>query len=214
MGENQAERAVALMKAVVYVHGMAGSADEASHFRSLFPERKVIGFDYRASHPREVKEEFSRFFRSVFDRYGPFILIANSIGAYFSMQAPLSGLIERAYFISPVTDMEELILGMMRQAGVTEEELMQKGVIPLSSGPDLSWEYLSYVRKHPVSLSVPLHILAGRRDSLIPRDSFESFAAKFGADLAVMPDGEHWFHTPDQMRFLDEWILDHERREK
>lgn len=21
-----------------------------------------------------------------------------------------------------------------------------------------------------------------------------------------MPDGEHWFHTEDQMRFLDDWI--------
>lgn len=27
-----------------------------------------------------------------------------------------------------------------------------------------------------------------------------------GASLEVMPGGEHWFHTPEQMTFLDGWI--------
>lgn len=26
------------------------------------------------------------------------------------------------------------------------------------------------------------------------------------ADLTVMPGGEHWFHTPEQMQFLDDWM--------
>ena len=25
--------------------------------------------------------------------------------------------------------------------------------------------------------------------------------------LTVMENGEHWFHTEEQMKFLDEWIL-------
>ncbi len=27
-----------------------------------------------------------------------------------------------------------------------------------------------------------------------------------GAELTVMPNGEHWFHTEEQMQFLDRWI--------
>ena len=27
------------------------------------------------------------------------------------------------------------------------------------------------------------------------------------AELTVMPDGEHWFHTEWQMQFLDQWIV-------
>lgn len=27
-----------------------------------------------------------------------------------------------------------------------------------------------------------------------------------GASLTVMENGEHWFHTEEQMRFLDNWI--------
>ena len=26
------------------------------------------------------------------------------------------------------------------------------------------------------------------------------------AGFAVMPGGEHWFHTPEQMQFLDDWM--------
>ena len=33
-----------------------------------------------------------------------------------------------------------------------------------------------------------------------------AFAAGISAPLTVMPGGEHWFHTPEQMAFLDDWI--------
>lgn len=31
-------------------------------------------------------------------------------------------------------------------------------------------------------------------------------------DLTVMPGGEHWFHTDKQMRFLDNWLREHETK--
>ena len=34
-----------------------------------------------------------------------------------------------------------------------------------------------------------------------------AFAEKHKAGLTVMQGGEHWFHTEEQMRFLDEWII-------
>ena len=33
-----------------------------------------------------------------------------------------------------------------------------------------------------------------------------AFATQHHADLTVMPDGEHWFHTKEQMQFLDHWV--------
>jgi len=27
------------------------------------------------------------------------------------------------------------------------------------------------------------------------------------AELTVMEEGEHWFHTDEQMRFLDNWVM-------
>ena len=54
------------------------------------------------------------------------ILIANSIGAFFSMNANLNGLIEKAYFISPVVNMEKLVCDMMKWANMSEADLEQK----------------------------------------------------------------------------------------
>ena len=48
---------------VIYVHGKGGSAAEAEHYRQLFPDSEVIGFDYHAQTPWEAKEEFPEFFR-------------------------------------------------------------------------------------------------------------------------------------------------------
>lgn len=47
---------------MVYVHGKGGSAEEAGHYKTLFPELEVIGFDYQSQTPWEAKEEFPPFF--------------------------------------------------------------------------------------------------------------------------------------------------------
>ena len=46
----------------VYVHGKGGSAQEAEHYKSLFPKDEVIGFDYRSQTPWQAKKEFFAFF--------------------------------------------------------------------------------------------------------------------------------------------------------
>ena len=33
----------------------------------------------------------------------------------------------------------------------------------------------------------------------------DDFVRRFGCGLTVMEDGEHWFHTPEQLDFLREW---------
>ena len=74
-------------------------------------------------------------------------------------------------------------------------------------GETLSWAYLTYVREHPVLWQVPTRILYGAHDNLTSLETIRAFAEKTGAELTVMPDGEHWFHTEWQMQFLDQWIV-------
>lgn len=197
---------------VIYVHGKGGSAQEAEHYGTLFPDAEVVGFDYRAQTPWEAKEEFLRFFAGQLERCGSLVLVANSIGAYFSMCASAETLIDRAYFISPIVDMEKLICKMMAWAGVTEQELAEKSEIPTEFGETLSWNYLCYVREHPLHWRVPTCILYGGRDSLTSPETVTAFAERTGAELTVMPDGEHWFHTQRQLQFLDSWITSREHK--
>ena len=197
---------------VLYIHGKGGSAAESEHYRPLFPGYELIGLEYRGSTPREAGEEVCRAVEKLRREYEAVTLIANSIGAYFSMSAGIEGLIRRAYFISPIVDMEGLIRGMMDRAGVSEEQLEAARVIPTAFGEELSWDYLCYVREHPIRWRVPTQILYGSRDALTPFDTVAAFAKAHGAGLTVMEGGEHWFHTPEQLRFLDAWILELEDR--
>ncbi|MFR5761826.1 MAG: hypothetical protein ACLUFI_09680 [Oscillospiraceae bacterium] len=49
---------------VIYVHGKGGSAAEAGHYRSLFPDAEVVGFDYRAQEPVGGRSRIPAVFRS------------------------------------------------------------------------------------------------------------------------------------------------------
>lgn len=191
---------------IIYVHGKGGSAEEAKYYRALFPDSDVIGFDYHAQTPWEAKSEFSRFFDLHSKGYDSVILIANSIGAFLSMSALAEKNISQAMFISPIVNMERLITDMMLWFNVTEKELQSKQKIPTEFGETLSWAYLCYVRKHPIEWSIPTCILYGGKDHLTNRETVSEFAHRIGADLTVMEDGEHWFHTEEQMKVLDHWV--------
>lgn len=194
-----------MKRIVVYVHGKGGSAAEAGHYVPLFAGCEVIGFDYCAQTPWEAKEEFPQFFAELRRRCDSLTLIANSIGAFFSLSS-LDGLVDDTYLISPVVDMEKLIGDMMTWANVTEQRLEERREIATDFGETLSWRYLCYVREHPVEWCVPTRILYGERDNLTSKETISAFAERVGAELTVMPGGEHWFHTAEQMQFLDVWI--------
>ena len=193
-------------KLVIYIHGKDGSAAEREHYRPLFPGHQVIGLDYHSNTPWETGKEILKTVQRWKSEYEDITLIANSIGAFFCMNAGIDGMIGKAYFISPVVNMERLILDMMGWAGVTEERLKAEGVIETSFGENLSWEYLRYVREHPVQWRAATEILYGKHDKLTSYETISAFAKEINANLAVMENGAHWFHTDAQMRYLDEWI--------
>ncbi len=191
---------------VLYIHGKGGSAGEAAHYRPLFPGADVIGLDYGAETPWAAASEFPALFDRLCGGSDAVTLIANSIGAYFAMHTLAEKGIRRAFLISPIVDMEALILGMMRAPGVSEDALREAGEIPTAFGETLSWKYLCYVREHPLAWNTPTEILYGEADAMTPYDAVSAFAARIGAGLTVCPGGEHWFHTAEQMAFLDRWI--------
>ena len=191
---------------VVYVHGKGGSAEEAEHYKTLFPSYEVIGFDYRSQTPWEAKKEFLTFFTEQRGRCEHLTLVANSIGAFFALSSLDETLVDRAYFISPIVNMENLICNMMQWSNVTEQVLAEKQEIATDFGETLSWEYLCYVRKHPIIWNVPTYILYGEHDNLTSIETVSAFAKRHHADLTIMPSGEHWFHTDKQLQYLDHWI--------
>ena len=204
---------------VIYIHGKGGNADEAEHYKKLFAGCDIAGFDYKSETPWDFKDEFLNWAEEKFYNYKSVILVANSIGAYFSMNAisqidaenvgeqnKIIEKISRAFFISPIVNMEKLICNMMSWTRVTENQLEQKKIISTNFGENLSWEYLIYVRKNPIQWKIPTEILYGEHDNLTSFETVSEFARTHNANLSVMNGGEHWFHTDEQMKFLDGWI--------
>lgn len=204
---------------VVYVHGKGGNAGEAGHYKKLFADCDVVGFDYKSETPWDFKDEFLNWAKEKFVAYKSVILVANSIGAYFLMNAvsqtnaesdsakkKITAKIGRIFFISPIVNMEKLICSMMDCTGVTEAQLEEKKMVNTNFGDDLSWEYLTYVRKNPIQWKIPTEILYGEHDNLTSLETVSEFARTHNANLTVMSGGEHWFHTEEQMNFLDGWI--------
>ena len=191
---------------VFYVHGKGGTIEEENYYQSVFGESDVIGLDYKSKTPWEAKIEFPRLYNKYSKSYRTIVLIANSIGAYLSMQALAEKNISQALLISPVVDMEKLILDMMKWSKITEYELKSRNEIDTEFGETLSWEYLSYVRNHPIRWNIPTSILYGEKDNLTSKETITKFAEQIGANLLIMKNGEHWFHTDEQLNFLEHWI--------
>lgn len=134
-------------------------------------------------------------------------LFANSIGAWFSMLSFGNERLKNCLFVSPVLDMKRLILKMMSWANISEEQLKKELIISTTFGQTLSWEYWEYASSHPITKwEVPTKILYGENDNLIDRDGVENFAQKFHCGLEVMGNGEHWFHSAEQIEVMKKWV--------
>ncbi len=191
-----------MKKSAIYIHGKGGNVSEVEHYKKFFAGYEVLGFDYKSENVWDAATEFQKFFEPLEN----VTIIANSIGAFYAMHALSNKKIDAAFFISPIVDMEKLILEIMARANVTEKKLREEKEIATDSGEILSWKYLCYVRENPVAWKVPTHILYGEKDFLTPLEAMKNFAEKINATLTIMQGGEHFFHTPAQMIFLDNWL--------
>ena len=205
-------------KGYLFLHGQSGNKEEAATFAEIAVPAgyQVLGIDLpqhgeRAAmasgfDPWTVVPELQAVLAERKAHWKKIALRANSIGAYFSMLAFRSEPLEKALFVSPIVNMERLILDMMNWASITEEELRSKGKIPTNFGQTLSWPYLCWVRQHPFTAwKTPTSILYAGHDNLTSRQTVTAFVAAHNAVLTIYEEGEHWFHTSKQCTCLKIW---------
>ena len=203
----------------LYIHGKMGCKEEAAHFAEIVCPKgyQVLSIDLPGHGERtgemerfvpwEVVPELQAVYGSAQQRWKKISLYANSIGAYFSLLAFQEAKVEKSLFVSPILDMEKLIRDMMDWAGVTQEQLQQAGEIPTAFGETLSWKYLTYAEEHRIAKWDSLTaILYAGQDHLTARQAVDDFAQRFGCTVTVMENGEHWFHTEEQLAVLDAWL--------
>ena len=91
-------------------------------------------------------------------------------------------------------------------AKVTEAQRQEKGKIVTDFGQTLSWQYLCWIREHALqNWAIPMAVLYAGRDTMTDYETIETFAKKHAAKLTVYEQGEHRFHTPEQLEVLKKW---------
>lgn len=180
---------------------------EAEQYKKNCIGFDVIGIDYDISFPWIVQNQIKAVYDEVHKEYDQVFIIATSIGAYFTMHTLQNCEIEKALFISPILNMEKLILDMMSWTNVSEKDLCEKGEIITDFDETLSWKYLCFAREHPIKWTVPTEILYAEKDNLTSRQTVDLFIKSHNANLTVLENGEHWFHTDEQLSFLNKWMV-------
>ncbi len=59
---------------------------------------------------------------------------------------------------------------------------------------------------NPIIWNVKTEILYAEHDNLTSRKTVDEFINGHNAHLTVMENGEHWFHTDEQIEFLNNWM--------
>jgi len=207
-------------KGYLFVHGQGGNKEEAAEFAEIavplgfqvagidLPGHGALKENISEFVPWTVVPELKAVMSYLKERWSEVSLRANSIGAYFSMQAFADEKLEKALFVSPIVDMAQLISDMMGWAGVTEDMLRRQGEISTNFGQTLSWHYLCWAREHPLGVwTQHTAILYAERDNLTTRKAVKAFADAHAASLTIFEQGEHWFHTPRQLATLRAWEM-------
>ena len=203
----------------IYVHGKMSQKEEAEGFAEIAVRKgyQVISFDL-PEHGERKTEDYSCTVQNavhdlelisdfVFSKWRNVSLFGGSIGAYFSLVAYRELKFDKCLFLSPILDMENLIQSMMKWFNVTEELLREKQEIATPMGETLSWPYYAFVRENPiVKWNNPTYILYGANDNLTPRNIVDAFVVNFDCLLDVLENGEHYFHTQDQIEVVNQWL--------
>ena len=134
-------------------------------------------------------------------------LFACSMGAYFSLLSYGDEDLKQCLFLSPVVDMNRIICNMMKWFQVSEERLQNEKEIDTPIGQKLYWDYYSYVKEHPINhWDKKTSILYGSADNICEADTIHDFTKKFNCDLQILDQGEHFFHTREQLDYFQEWL--------
>lgn len=190
---------------IIYIHGLHGSASESSFYSFYSNKYDVIGLEYEDGNPWEVKEKIVKEFSEISKKYKTIYVIANSIGAFYAYRYLSTFKIEKAFFISPLVNMKQTIEKLMKQNKISLEMLKEQKEISIDVEQILSYDFYMSINEED-DWKIKTHILYGEKDKTVDKDSIFSFIAHHNSSLTIMKNGEHYFHTPGQLKFVKKWI--------
>ena len=141
------------------------------------------------------------------ENYNQINIFACSMGVYFSLLAYQNEKIDLCLFLSPVVNMKYIIDNMMSSCSVTEKELEERKEIKTDFGQTLYWDYYLYVKNNPIEIwNKKTFILYGSKDNMQSEKLIKEFSIKNNINLDILENGEHFFHTKEELKYYNDWI--------
>ena len=159
----------------------------------------------KAFTPMDASPEVRAFARLARSQSTEVSLLANSIGAYFSLCDTPPGTFERAWMVSPLLDLEYYIRDIMAEYSVTDEQLEAQTVIDTPRGV-LERSYLRFVEEHPARLNAPSWMIRGDQDEMVPLSALSRFVGAPGVELVQVEGGQHFLGQPPHLDTVVAWF--------
>ncbi|MEG1204285.1 MAG: alpha/beta fold hydrolase [Clostridia bacterium] len=132
---------------------------------------------------------------------------ACSMGTYFSLLAYKEENIKQCLLLSPVVNMKIIIDNMMLWSKTTEKQLEENKKIKTDFGQTIYWDYYLYVKENPITKwNKKTYILYGNKDNMQDENIIKNFVNHFNCELAILENGEHYFHTEKQLNYYKNWL--------
>lgn len=174
-------------KVFLFVHGLNGHKGEALAFAHVAVPKgyQVLGIDLPVERkPWEVLPLLNEVVDYLYLHWEKVSIRANSIGSWFSLLAFQDRIVEQALFVSPLLDMKKFIECM----------------------PTREDDYYKWVVEHPIThWNVTTFILRPEKDLVVSDSCGKDFIDQHSCQITIMKNGEHWFHTPEQVTFMESW---------
>lgn len=209
-------------KVFIAIHGnMSNKEDEIIKILAdniLSKNYSLISFDLPEHGDRKEDKEYLckvqncvKDLKTIMDyakeNYNQINIFACSMGVYFSLLAYQNEKIDLCLFLSPVVNMKYIIDNMMLSCSVTEKELEERKEIKTDFGQTLYWDYYLYVKNNPIEAwNKKTFILYGSNDNMQSEKLIKEFSIKNNINLDILENGEHFFHTKEELKYYNDWI--------
>ncbi len=174
-------------KVFLFVHGLHGRKEEVLAFADVAVPNghQVLGIDLPVERkPWEVMPLLNEVCDYLYENWESVSVRANSIGSWFSLLAFQGKELDKALFVAPILDMRVFI-----------------NRLPIRKD-----DYYEWVIKNRIThWNAPTYILRPKADLLVSEEVGREFISRHQCQVTIMPDGEHWFHTPEQFACMKKW---------
>lgn len=207
MMPNDTKQEIRTDRVVIYIHGYQSSRKEFDFYKSFIVGYDVKNLAYDDGDIYKVGPIIREKFQKLTSKYREVVVIAYSIGAFYAMEYLSDQNIKKAFFISPITDMFQVLFDMMNKYKVTEKRLKKEENILLENGFTLSYSFYKHVLEDGDNWKTPTEVLFGYQDGLTYLNNTIAFVSSHNASLTIKNDADHYFKKPKDLDFIQKWIL-------